>query len=333
MATITGLTAARMLAIEAATVTGGIIDASGHLILDKHDGTEIDAGLVTGKVLSANALPESAPPTSYPTGVSMFSATTGSGWSVSNGFGSVITNRPITDRTSQTFYSASGGTGRHSMWTRTYHSTTDGGGWTAWAQVMLMHNLTPASFTQNTALTFYPQGKSRLYFPTTADSAGWDFAGKIGEIETYRDGDNFAKQTWIRHFGGPTNLTEVWVRTANQASSWSKWLTVGEDTGWVNFTVGGGASIVQQPAYRRRNGIVYLKGTLQVPNGGFTTIATLPSVNPKVRPADDKVFPVTSNTTVQMSARVLAGTGEIQSWTSASTTAWYSLAGISYPID
>jgi microcystin-dependent protein len=43
MATVTGLTAARMLEIEGATVIGGTI-SGGHLILNKHDGTDIDAG-------------------------------------------------------------------------------------------------------------------------------------------------------------------------------------------------------------------------------------------------------------------------------------------------
>lgn len=44
MSTVTGMTAARMLAIEAATVVDGEFDGSGHLILTTHDGTEIDAG-------------------------------------------------------------------------------------------------------------------------------------------------------------------------------------------------------------------------------------------------------------------------------------------------
>jgi microcystin-dependent protein len=47
MATITGLTAARMQEIEAASVIDGDIVA-GHLILTKHDGTQIDAGPVAG---------------------------------------------------------------------------------------------------------------------------------------------------------------------------------------------------------------------------------------------------------------------------------------------
>jgi microcystin-dependent protein len=47
MATVTGLTAERMLAIEAASVIDGEVLAD-HLILTKHDGTQIDAGSVVG---------------------------------------------------------------------------------------------------------------------------------------------------------------------------------------------------------------------------------------------------------------------------------------------
>jgi microcystin-dependent protein len=43
MATITGLTAERMLEIEGATVIGGHMSGD-HLILTKHDGTTVDAG-------------------------------------------------------------------------------------------------------------------------------------------------------------------------------------------------------------------------------------------------------------------------------------------------
>lgn len=47
MATVTGLTAARMLEIEGASIIDGEVVA-GNLILEKHDGTTIDAGSVTG---------------------------------------------------------------------------------------------------------------------------------------------------------------------------------------------------------------------------------------------------------------------------------------------
>lgn len=44
MATVTSLTADRMLEMEAASIVDGYINGSGHLILVQHDGTEIDAG-------------------------------------------------------------------------------------------------------------------------------------------------------------------------------------------------------------------------------------------------------------------------------------------------
>lgn len=47
MATITGLTAERMLEIEAASIIDGEV-VGDHLILEKHDGTLIDAGSVVG---------------------------------------------------------------------------------------------------------------------------------------------------------------------------------------------------------------------------------------------------------------------------------------------
>lgn len=48
MATITGMTAEAMQAIQDGSVVDGTVDGGGHLILTKHDGTTIDAGSVIG---------------------------------------------------------------------------------------------------------------------------------------------------------------------------------------------------------------------------------------------------------------------------------------------
>lgn len=54
MVTVTGMTATRMLAIEAASVVSGEVDnVTGHLLLTTHDGTVIDAGYVLGTVVDA----------------------------------------------------------------------------------------------------------------------------------------------------------------------------------------------------------------------------------------------------------------------------------------
>jgi microcystin-dependent protein len=50
MTTVTGLTADRMLAIEAASVVAGAVNAGGDLILTKHDGNTMNAGHVVGAV-------------------------------------------------------------------------------------------------------------------------------------------------------------------------------------------------------------------------------------------------------------------------------------------
>lgn len=266
MATITGFTAARMQAIEDGTITTGLYDSSGHLILTKHDGTQIDVGRTTAATtaqsgiveLATNAetqagtdatravtpaglasIPgnkvqiispptESATPSSYPTGLSEMVLTGSETWSVNSSVGSVLTNNPDTDRCQQTFYSNPGGVGNPRAWVRYYHSTNNGGGWTAWRQVMIMNDLDPTSYTQSSAFTTYPSGQSRIYF-TTSSSAGWDFSGKAGEVNTYTDGTSFARQMWTKHQGGTSSQTEIWVRTANVASGWSSWRIVCRD--------------------------------------------------------------------------------------------------------
>lgn len=54
MARITVFTAARMAAIEAASVVAGTINGSGHLILTRNDGSTFDAGAVLGSVPAAS---------------------------------------------------------------------------------------------------------------------------------------------------------------------------------------------------------------------------------------------------------------------------------------
>lgn len=48
MATVNGLTAERMLDIEAASIVDGAVDGSGNLILTNHGGDDINAGYVRG---------------------------------------------------------------------------------------------------------------------------------------------------------------------------------------------------------------------------------------------------------------------------------------------
>lgn len=276
MATITGLTADRMLAIEAATVVGGAFDSASHLQLEKHDGTLVDAGtppdateaakgivelassaeVIAGtdalrvvtpaglaaipgnKVqnLTANSIAESAIYSAYPTGVSIMSLNTGSSWSLASGFGTVLTINIDMDRCTQVFYARAGGTtGLCRSWTRSYHSTDNGGGWTSWQQQMIMPTINPTGVTQSIPVGNYPQGMCRIYF-TSAQSTGWDFAGKAGEVVTYYDGVDYAKQTWTSHASGSSNKPETWIRTGNIASGWSAWTVVANPGEWTSYT-------------------------------------------------------------------------------------------------
>ncbi|ATN93665.1 hypothetical protein SEA_SCAP1_16 [Streptomyces phage Scap1] len=188
------------------------------------------------RVLAPNAVTETATPTAYPSGVSVMNLTTGSGWSVNSGFGSVMTLKSETDRTVQFFYSNPGGTGTPRQWQRHYHTSNNGGGWTAWSQVQLIATLTPGTIVQTTGHASYPNGWSRMYF-STANGTGWDFAGTPGELLTYTEGTDFAKQTFTAHASGSGFRPIIWTRTANTAAGWSAWFKQIPDQGaWISYT-------------------------------------------------------------------------------------------------
>lgn len=280
------------------------------------------------KVQIVSGIAESATPSAWPYGVSMQSITSSDAWTPNSSLGFVVTNSISSTRTTQTFYAATGGTQPALAWMRSYHSSSGGGGWTAWQQIDVINNLAAGSFTQTTAMSSYPRGRSRLYY-NNSTSSGWDFSGKYGEVETYFDGTDYAVQTFTEHVAGSSAIPQVWRRTANAANGWSKWIVVAEDTGWINFgALPAGYTQQQQCRYRRRNGIVFLEGSFTAPSGGYTTALTLPT---GFRPAVDKRFGITSNSTVIMSATVSAA-GVVATYTSASTTAWFGLDDISFPV-
>lgn len=79
MATVTGLTAARMLAIEGATVVDGAFDSTGHLILERHDGTTFDAGVMSAATSAQKGIVELATPAECTTGTATDLAVTPEG--------------------------------------------------------------------------------------------------------------------------------------------------------------------------------------------------------------------------------------------------------------
>lgn len=295
MATITGLTAAKALELAGLTIVAAEFNGSDELVLVKQNGEEINVGWVPSAIPNAS---ETSPG-------KIEIATTAETEALTD------STRAVTPASMASTINA-------------IKSRLD---------IVEIETLTTASYSQTTALTSYPQGLSRIYFTTgEATTGGWDFAGKNGEVTTYRDGSDFARQTWIRHFGGLSNVTETWIRTANASNSWSKWLVLGEDTGWTNISVSGGHTQQIQAAYRRRHGVVYLKGSCTAPfsnNSLYTTAFTLPT---GFRPGVNSTFGAASNTATAMSVQVQS-TGAVGTWISATSTAWLSFSGVSFPID
>jgi hypothetical protein len=224
---------------------------------------------------------ETATPTSYPSGVSLMTLNASS-WFPNGGTGAVVTVNPATDYAEQTFYANNGGTKYPRVWRRQYN--TADGGWSGWFEYLILATLAAGSFTQATAFTSYPQGTSRIYY-TSSTSTSWDFAGKYGEVVTYRDGTDFAKQTWTQHNNGSGNHTEQWVRTANASGGWTSWLIVAEDTGWVGIgSLTTGYTLKTTCAARRVGGVVYLRGSFTVPNSNFTASGlVLPAASVRLR--------------------------------------------------
>jgi hypothetical protein len=281
------MTAEAMLAIRDGTIVDGHFDTAGHLILTKYDGTLIDGGAVlsatTGQSgiveLATNAetqagtdttravtpaglaslpgyrvqivsgIAESATPASWPYATSLQSVSAGSGWTPNGGAGTIVTESIDSTRTAQIFYENSGGTASTKAWVREYNSAVGGGGWTSWAQMMLMVQLNAASFTQTTTRGNYPAGLSRLYY-TSGTSSAWDFAGMAGEVETYIEGTDFGRQTFTQHVGG-SNTPVRWFRTATSAGGWTAWQKTLVDPGvWQTWTpTWGTTSGLHLPSY------------------------------------------------------------------------------------
>jgi hypothetical protein len=281
MATVTGMTAAAMQAIRNGTVVSAHFDSANHLILTKYDGTTVDAGVLATSTttqagiveLATNAetqtgtatnlavtpagiaslpgyrvqivtgIAETAAPAAWPYGVSMQSVGSGSGWSLNNGFGTVITSSISSGYTVQEFYKSAGGTSTVQSWERTYNAFDGGGGWTAWRERSVVTNLAAGSFTQATALASYPEGWSRLYYTNTG--TGWDFSGNYGEVMTYRNGTDFAEQVYTQHSNG-TGTPSRWFRTANATGGW---------TGWQKFITDPGSYTTWTPTWSTTSGI------------------------------------------------------------------------------
>lgn len=192
MAEVTGMTATRALAMEAATIVDGRINDDGHLILTRHDGSEIDAGY------SLVAIPDAS--------------------TTVRGSVELATEAETAAHTDAVRAVTPASLASTIARVTTVEGVADVN--------RVGQQLVPASYTQASLLSDYPDGVSYLYMSDTqATAGGWSFGGNYGVVVTYKNGGDLAVQTWYYHATGNVGqpAAHMWLRSANDPSGWSPW--------------------------------------------------------------------------------------------------------------
>lgn len=262
MATVTGLTAERMEAIEAASIVDGEVNGSGHLILTTHGGATIDAGSVIGDVPEQDVVKYLDPadfvkatlPIEYPMGVSLLYLTstdaTAGGWTeFLTKWGTIRTIKPTAgDDIAQIWMHHADETVEPELWIRN-------GNWSGWGEwrrltttvdtgaldtrldalevagktvTMLAEN----SVAQAASIASYPTGVSLMSVTT---SSGWTPNAGFGVVVT----ENINAGRVNQMFYDNDSPEHCWRRiyTGGAWSSWKKVAYYADDTdAWVTYT-------------------------------------------------------------------------------------------------
>lgn len=140
MGSVTVFTSARMQEIEDGTVVSGLVDVNGHLLLKKHDNTEIDAGNVKGSdaiswlPINYALYTSTADYTTYPLGLSSTLVNPDSGWPVPSFYGNIMTNRAYSSGGATIQYWSAYQAGENHIYYRIwYYNTTV---WSDWMQLV-----------------------------------------------------------------------------------------------------------------------------------------------------------------------------------------------------
>lgn len=261
MATVTGLTAARMLAIEAASIVDGHIDGSGHLILTTQGGTEIDAGNAIGvvpeqdvvKYLDPAEVNQATLPVDYPMGVSLLYLTAtdaaAGGWtSFLTKWGTVRTIKPTSgDDIAQIWMHHADETVEPEFWIRNGNWS----GWGVWRRLTTTVDtnaldarldilevagktvtmITENSVAQSASIASYPTGLSIMSVTT---GSGWTPNGGLGVVVTH----NFNSGRVNQMFHDNDSPEHSWRRiyTAGAWSGWKKVAYYADDTDvWLTY--------------------------------------------------------------------------------------------------
>lgn len=136
----------------------------------------------------------------------------------------------------------------------------------------------------------------------------------------------------------PAADNPVYVHRADTGSlernTGSGWVAIHEDdTGWVDLTLENGwtaQSVEGTPGYRRKNGVVYLRG--RVSGGSATRIATLPETHDglPLRPNNIVGLPVRDGAGSNVTVVFINAGGEIV--TSGGTSSVPNLSAVAYPV-
>lgn len=241
MATVTGLTAARMLNIEAASVVDGAIDGAGHLILTTHGGTNIDAGNALVAVpedslvsyLSADDYTGTTPPTSYPDGVSLLyldPTHTSASWPAFAGKRVVV--HTINAVSGSGDISQTALRLNDTLVMEQYNRGSRSGVWGAWIKLSNTDDvaaamvapkivtLTGAGPAESAGDTAYPLGVSLTQVGT---GSGWSINNGFGNVVTFNQSNNRLFQMLITTSGGATGLANMWVRSYHTPEGWTPW--------------------------------------------------------------------------------------------------------------
>ena len=248
MAKVNGLTAERMLAIEAASIVDGTIDSNGHLILSKFDGQTVDAGS------AIVAFPDDAiihkldstydsltPPTSYPDGISYLwidGSTNTTTWPQFSGkWGSLVTTKHPEGDATQTWSRLTGGAGTPERWMRTGSPSQS---WTVWKRLTTSDDILTTfvplnTHSETTPVTSYPLGVSIMVI---GSGSGWT-PTEFGTVVTYNQSDTRSYQELHRN-----DRNDAWKRTYYSTSGWTAWQRyVFTNELYVSTAIGSGANL------------------------------------------------------------------------------------------
>lgn len=231
MATVTVVTADRTLEIEAASITGGTVNAGGHLILTRHDGTEIDVGAVSGMRLYDGDSYEAVDAFSYIGTADPGAVADGSVWYDTDDAGPFAsdTQKGLVELAT----SAETATG-----TDVTRAVTPAG-----LAALPGTRVQVVSGIAETAIpSAFPVGVS---MQSVTSGSGWTPNGGFGTIVTHNISNNRCAQTFYSSAGG-TSYPGMWTRLYNASDGGGGW------TVWTQLPLMGTASadndIVQRKA-------------------------------------------------------------------------------------